>query len=130
MEQELLEKALMLKQHSEEVEKKLEFVNEQIAEMEKFCDGLEVLGKSGEKEILAPLGRKVYAKAEKKDEKLFVEVGAGVVVRKTPDEVKEIVQGQVKRFAEARAQLLAQLGAFREEFGKMVEEIEKIRNKK
>ena len=128
--QEMLQKAIMLKQQSEEVERQLNFVKEQISELEKFSENLKVLDESKEKEILANLGRGVHMKVDRKtEEKLFVEAGAGVLVRKTPKEAREIIQEQIKKFNEARLQLTAQLEEYASEFRKMIAEVEKVKEK-
>lgn len=126
--QAILQRAMMLRERSEEIEKQLGFVGEQISELQQFSENLEILKKSGEREMLANIGRGVHMKVERKgDEKLFVEVGAGVVVKKTPEEAKEIVEGQVKKFQEAKVHLTSQLQGYAEEFRKMLKEVEKIK---
>jgi len=127
MEQEILQRAMMLRQQSEESEKHLEFVQQQIAELDDFSQTLEEFDKNKEKEMLAPLGKGVYAKADRKDEKLFVDVGAGIMVRKTPKEARKIISEQMKKFTEAKVQLTAQLEAYRVEFTKMLESVENMR---
>lgn len=130
MEQELLQKAMQLRQGSEEAEQQLNFIVQQISELEKFRTDLEELDKSKEKEIVASLGRGVFMKADKKDEKLFVEVGAGIMVRKTPAEARAVIEGQLRKFQEARVHLNQQLQDFALEFQKMLKDVEKIKNKK
>jgi len=112
---EILQRAMMMKQQSEEVEKQLDFVTQQVHELEEFSKTLEELDKNDDKEILAPLGKGVFAKAERKDEKLFVEVGADVLVRKTPEEARKVIQEQIRKFTEARVHLTARLEAYRQE---------------
>ena len=56
--------------------------------------------------------------------KLFIDVGAGVVVKKTPEETIEIVKEQILRLQEARVQISSQLEIYR---GKLQEFIEEIR---
>lgn len=127
--QAILQRAMGLRQESEEVEKQLQFVSEQIRELENFVENLDVLMKSEEKGMLANIGRGVHVAVERKDEeKLFVEVGAGVVVKKTPKETKKVVQGQIKKFQEAKVQLTSQLQGHAEEFQKMLEEVEKLKS--
>jgi prefoldin alpha subunit len=128
MQQEILQRAMMLRQQSEEVERQLEFVDQQILELDEFGKGLREFG-TGKKEILAPLGKGVYTKADAKDEKLFVEVGAGVIVRKTPEEARKIIGEQMLKFQEAKVQLTSQLDSFKAEFTVMLEEVEKLKKK-
>ncbi|MBU0907070.1 MAG: prefoldin subunit alpha [Nanoarchaeota archaeon] len=126
--QELLHRAMSLREKSEEIEKQLQFVSEQISELNRFAENLDVLMKNPEKEMLAGIGRGVHMKVSRaEEEKLFVEVGAGVVVRKTPKEAKEIVESQVKKFNEAKVQLTGQLHEHAEEFRKMLQEVEGIK---
>ena len=126
--QELFQRAVMLQRQSEETEQQLKFVEEQIAELEKFKEGLKNLRESKEKEILANLGKGVYVKSEIKDrEKLFVEVGAGVIVKKTPGEAMRVVEEQTARFENARVQISEQLEVFTSELQRMIGEIEKLK---
>jgi len=128
--QELFQKAVMLQRQSEETEQQLRFVDEQIAELEKFKEGLKSFRESKEKEILANLGKGVYVKSEIKDrEKLFVEVGAGVIVKKTPIEAMKVVEEQIARFENARVQIASQLESYNEELRSMIGEIENLREK-
>jgi len=126
----MLQRAMQLRQESEEAEQQLQFIVHQIKELEKFGEDLEKLEKSKEKEMLTPLGRGVFAKMEKKDEKLFVEVGAGVLVRKTNKETRTVIEGQLRRFQEARMSLNQQLQNYAVEFQTMLKNVEKIKNKK
>lgn len=130
MNEEILYRAIEMKARSEEIEKQLAFVSEQIAELEAFRDGLGFLDREKRREILAPLGKGVFAGANLADEKLFVEVGAGVIVRKTPKEIEETIKEQLARFTEAKFHLKEQLEIYIGELGKMFEEVERIRGKK
>ena len=129
-EQELLNRAIMMKEQSEEVEKQLNFIVQQVNELDEFGKTLDEFEDNNEKEILASLGKGVFAKADRKEEKLFVEVGANVLVRKTPKEAKKIIYEQIKKFTEARVYLTAQLEAYKQEFTKMLNEVEKLKKKK
>ena len=126
--QELLQRAMQLREQSEEIERQLEFVSEQITELRQFSANLEILKENKEKEMLANIGRGVHLKVSRADEeKLFVEVGAGIVVRKTPNETIKEIEKQIGKFAEAKMQLTAQLHKHAEEFRKMLKEVEGIK---
>ncbi|RMD67112.1 prefoldin subunit alpha [Candidatus Pacearchaeota archaeon] len=110
MREEIFQSMVELQQAAEQTEQNIAFVQEQISDLQEFLQALDALKKSKEKEMLAPLGRGVYLKATRADdEKLFVEVGAGVVVRKTPDEAKEVIRSQLRKLREAKIQLNIQL---------------------
>jgi len=130
MKEELLMKASLLKQESEETEKGLDFVNEQISELEKFLQALDSIKDKNNREILAPLGKGVFMKAKKEDSKLFIEVGDGVVVRKTPEATQKVVEEQIKKFQDARIQLKAQLEEYTSQFSELLKEVEKLKKEK
>lgn len=104
------------------LEENLQLVDNQILELEEFRKSFEFLIKSKNNEILASLGRGVFIKSEIKDkEKLFVEVGAGVVVMKTPEETLEIVKEQISRLQEARIQIASQLKVYSKQLQEFLE---------
>ena len=116
MEQETIMHAAAIEEEAQGLEENLQLVMTQIAELENFKESLEFLGKSREKEILSSLGKRVYMKSKIEDrEKLFVEVGAGVVVRKTPEDTIGIVKEQILRLQEARVQISAMLEIYQKE---------------
>lgn len=127
--QAILHRAMQLREQSEEIEKQLQFVSEQISELQQFNANLEILKGSKEKEMLVNLGKGVHMKVSRiDDEKLFVEVGAGIVVRKTPVEAQEAVKKQIRKFQEAKIHLTSQLQEHAEEFRKMLKEVEAIKD--
>lgn len=128
MDEDILMKATMLKQESEEVERGLEYVDEQISELEQFSEAVKALGDKNSEDILTPLGKGVYMKTKKEDAKLFIEVGAGVVLRKTTEETQEILSGQLKRLKAARLQLRGQLEGYATQFQELLRDVEKIKH--
>ena len=127
--QELLQRAMLFKEKSEEIERQLDFCHQQIIELDTFNLTLKELDKNKEAEMLAPLGKGIYSKVlRQKNEKLFVEVGAGVIVRKTPSETVKIINEQMQKFNEARIQLTAQLASYQQEFSVMLQEVQKLKS--
>lgn len=128
MSQELLQRAMQLKQESEEAEQQIEFVKSQIVELEEFANGLREFGKSKKTEILAPLGKGVFVEAELKDSgKLLVDVGAEVIIKKSSEETLKIIESQIWKFREAQILLGHQMEGYALEFKKMLEEIEEMK---
>lgn len=124
MDQELLMKASLLERNSQELETHLQFINNQITELEAFNVNLVTLQDSSEKEILSSIGKGVYAKANLVDKDLFVEIGAGVIIKKTPQEIKSIIEGQVKTLEETKLRLMAQLEAYNESLQELMRDLE------
>lgn len=127
MEQEILQRAMVMRQQSEEIERQLEFIKEQIYELEKFAESLQALRDSKETEILAPLGKGVYVKSERKEDTFFVEVGAGVVVKKSLEDTKRVIDNQIDKFSKVKVHLLEQLEAFATQFRAMLTEVQHLR---
>lgn len=119
---------MRLRQESQEVEQQLNFVVQQINELEVFSKNLEDLQNQKEKEILASLGKGVYVKAKRNgEEKIFVEVGAGVVLKKSILETREIIEGQIKKFKNARIQLSQQLEGYASDFNEMLNQVNSLK---
>lgn len=100
------------KQYSQTAEQ-LQLIEHEVVELDEFVKSLSHLESSKETSMLAPLGRGVYVPADRHEkEKLFVEVGAGVVVRKTVKEAIEVVSGQLEQLKTAYHQLKNQEAFF------------------
>lgn len=106
--QEIAFEASQLHQQSQELENNLEVVSEQITELSEFSNLLDSLI-SKPKDILSPIGKGVYLPCTPKDNKLFVEVGSGIVVKKTPEETKSVVSNQLERLKQAQGLMSNQL---------------------
>ncbi len=124
MDQELMLRASFLEQQAKEIEASLELVTRQVTELEQFSDHLSFFQKSKENQMLAPLGKGIYLKTSYESKKLFVEVGSGVVVQKTPEETQEIIEAQLKRLKEIRLQLSEQLQIYTHHLDKTLHDIE------
>lgn len=128
MSQEILQAAMRMRQESEQVEQQLQFVVQQMSELENFRKNLDSMSENKESEFFANVGRGVYVKAQReKDEKLFVEVGAGIVLKKSYSEAKKVIDGQIKKFQQARMQLSQQLEGYAAEFQRMLSEVEAMK---
>ena len=98
-----------LQRQAQEMQEHLNLVDQQITELDEFKETLGALKDTKEKEAIISLGKGVHIKSGLTDEKLFVEVGAGVVVRKTPEETEEVIQDQLLKLREMRIQFTVQI---------------------
>lgn len=125
MDAESVFQASLLERQANELEQNLQLVEAQINQLEEFKKSLEFLIKSKDNEILASFGRGVYVKSTLKDkEKLFVEVGAGIMVKKTPEETKAIIESQISRLKQARMQIISQIEMTQEQLEEFLSEID------
>ena len=128
MDQEILYKAQYLEKSSQEAQANLQFVNAQIEELEKFKQNLSDLDKSSAKEMLSSVGKGVYAKTELKDKNLFVDVGSGIIVKKTPEQTKKVLETQIKTLMQAKIQITSQIESYTNSLMELMNEIQKLKS--
>ncbi len=122
--EELLVKLSMFEQQAQEVNEQMKVIDSQINEM----GGLKLsLSKVGKKtgEMLANLGRGIFLKTNIKDEKVFMNVGSKVLVKKSFSEAGEVVDGQINELLKIKEQLMNNLKNINAGLGKLVEEANK-----
>jgi prefoldin alpha subunit len=127
--QELLFQASLIQKQSEELENHLGLLENQISELSQLKDSLAHISETNDKEMLSSLGKGVHLKTELKSKELYVEVGAGIVVKKTPLETLEVISNQLKRLTEAKIQLSNQLEIYRQTMRKIIRDVEQSRGK-
>ncbi len=115
-------KAAEIENRARQLEESLQIIDNQISELDSFIDGLDNFAKSKENEMLSGFGRRVYVKTKIEDkENLFVEVGAGIIVKKTPQDTLEIAKDQIARLQEARIQILSKLEEYHAQLQEFLE---------
>lgn len=105
----MLMQASALEKYASELDENLSLITQQIEGLNDFSGYLSNLVNSDEKAILSSIGKGVFLKSEIKDKNLFVEVGAGVIVRKTPQELQKVVEEQIAKLDISKTALSAQL---------------------
>ena len=130
MDQELFFKASILEKQSQELQENLILIERQVSELEQFNESLKDFSSSKEKTMLSPLGRSVFVSTEIKDKNLFVDVGSGVVVRKTPEETMKVIKSQIGKFKDAEASIKAQIELHNKELQSILQEFEKSKEPK
>jgi len=108
MNEEVMFQAQLLQEEAQKVQNQLEAVEQQLHELTEFNTHLSILDKTQEKEMLSSMGKGIYAKTTLVDKNLYLEVGAGVIVKKTPLEVIKVVEDQIKKLGQMRVHLLGQ----------------------
>ncbi|MFC1710666.1 prefoldin subunit alpha [Nanoarchaeota archaeon] len=103
--QELIFKFNMLEQQIQQIRQQLEAIEQAITELNSLYLGLEDLVGSKDKEILAPIGKGIFAKTKLLSEKLIVDIGGKNFVNKTIPDTKKIIKDQIIKLEEARENL-------------------------
>ncbi len=125
MEQQTFLRASMLEQHSREIEQNLEMIEAQILELKHLLDSIAQIESSKENSLYSSLGKGIYLKTKLEDKNLLVQVGAGVALKKTPEQTSQLIKEQLKKFQEAKSYLLSQREALHSELSSIIELIEK-----
>ena len=116
--EELMQKLGMYEQQIMQLQQQLEAVEQAIVEMNSLVLGLdELVGKEG-KEILAPIGRGIFAKTKLISEDLTVDIGGKNFVKKSIPETKKLIEDQVKKLEEVKKELEDNLEKINEELTK------------
>ena len=123
--QDYLLKLSILQQEAGKIEEQLQLVNQQIAEFEILKMSLEKISKSGREEILAPVGKGVYLRTKPLENELFVNIGANIVLKKTPKEAEKIIDSQINELGKLKEDLVGNIEKINLQLQNLVEEAQK-----
>jgi len=125
MNQELLLQASLLEKESQQIQENLELIDREVLELEQLTANLKNLAETKQKEILSGIGKGLYLKTNLLEKDLFVQVGSGIVVKKTPEETSKILESQIKSLIEARIQIISQLNINNKKLTEIITEIQR-----
>ncbi len=103
--QEINQKFQVFEQQIKGLKQQLQAVEQAISELTNLNIGLDdLVGKEGN-EIMAPVGRGIYAKAKLLSEDLTVDIGNKNLVKKSIPDTKKILQEQLKKLDDVKKEL-------------------------
>lgn len=120
--QELMFKLNMFEQQMQHLQQQLQAVEQGIIEMNSLNLGLDELVGSKDKEIFAPIGRGIFAKAKLISEELTVDIGGKNLVKKSIPETKKIIIEQTNKLEDVKKDLEKSMNEMNQEFMKLIEE--------
>jgi len=118
--QEIIMKLQMLEQQANHLQQQLRAVEEGIVELQSLSLGVEELIGKTNKEIIAPIGNGIFAKAQLISEELLVDIGSKNIVKKTIPETKEIIAQQVRKLEKVKVEIQESLEEIKKEFEKII----------
>lgn len=124
--QEIIFKLSVLEQQMQQLQRQAEAVEQGILELNTLSIGLSDLEGGTGKEIFAPVGRGIFAKAKLVSEELKVDIGEGNFVTKSISETKKILEKQTKRLEEIKIELNSALEGLGEEITKTIRAAEEM----
>lgn len=125
MDQELMLKAQFLQQQAQEIEQNLEIIIQEVESLKKMREDIDFLAKSNEKSAISTIGKGLHLKTQIESKELFVEVGAGVVVKKSPEEAKKVIENQIKKLTEAKDNMSGKLDIYHQTLESVINDIQK-----
>jgi prefoldin alpha subunit len=108
-EQELAIKYQMFEQQIRMLQEQLQAVEQATIELGSLNLSLDELIGKKDSEILAPIGRGIYASAKLLSEEFLVDIGNKNFVKKSIPETKKILQEQIKKLEKVREELNEEL---------------------
>ncbi|PIZ83499.1 hypothetical protein COX97_00945, partial [Candidatus Pacearchaeota archaeon CG_4_10_14_0_2_um_filter_05_32_18] len=117
--QEELLKLQIFENQVSQYEEQLRIIEQQINELGQLKTDLEFLEKSKEDEIFSEFGKGIYIKSVVKKQ-LLVDVGSKVLVPKTFNEIKEVVDSQIEKFDKIKPEILNQIESINQELDKII----------
>jgi prefoldin alpha subunit len=123
--QELMFKLQMFEQQIQQLQQQIQAVEKAIIGMTSLKFELEGLIGKKDKEIMAPIGNGIFAKARLISENLIIDVGGKNFVTKNISQTKELINEQIKKLKNVQLDLKDNLEKVGEEFNKMIVEAQK-----
>ena len=123
--QEILYKLNLYEQYLNQIRQQFQAVEEGVIELKSLNLGLDDLKNFGGKEILAPIGRGIFVKAELISKDLIVDLGNKNIVKKSVPETKKIINDQIKKLDTLKEELDEKMREIEEEATKFLMEMQK-----
>ncbi|MEI6849521.1 MAG: prefoldin subunit alpha [archaeon] len=124
MDQEVMYKAQLLQGEAQELEQHLEIVEHELDDLNKIHQSLKDFENLNQKSSISSLGKGIHIRTNIESKDLLVEVGAGVLVKKTSTETRAVIENQIKRLNEARLQMLNKLAMYRKALESIMQELQ------
>lgn len=116
----------MFEQQIRMIQEQLQAVEQAIIELGSLNLELDELISKKDNDILAPIGRGIYASAKLTSEELLVDIGDKNFVKKSIPETKNILQGQLKKLEKVKEELNTELDKINNELTKVFIESQKM----
>lgn len=124
MNEEMLREAGKLHQEIQQMEQHSSLIDDELISLEKLYLGLANF-ETGKEEVLASMGKGIFFPAKITGIEMFVEVGAGIVVKKNKEEVRKLIEKQIDRMRKSRIFLRQELETRFSALQEFMQELEK-----
>ena len=121
--QEILFKLSLFEQQINQLQQQLQSVERGIIDLSSLELELDDLKGSNGKEILAPVGRGIFAKAKLLSEDLIMDIGGKNFVKKNIPETQDVIKGQIKKLEQIKSQLQENSDEISREAEKLIKDL-------
>jgi len=105
--QENMFKLAMFEQQIRQMQEQMQAIEQGMNELQTLNLGLDEL--KGKKEIFAPIGRGIFAKAKLLSEELIVDVGNKKLVKKSIPETQKLISEQIKKLEDVKKEMIGNM---------------------
>jgi len=110
----------MFEQQIMQIQQQIQAVDQAIVEIDLLEKGLNDLTGKKDSEILAPMGKGIFAKTKLLSEELIVDVGSKNFITKSIPETQELIKVQLTKLQEVKKQLEEELEKINMELTKIM----------
>ena len=118
--QELIFKLTAMEQQMQQIQQRLQVVEQNLVEMASLNVGLGDLGNMKDKEIVAHIGMGVFTKAKIISDDLLVDVGDKKFVKKSVQDTQDLIKEQMGKLEEVKIELNVSMENLSREAQKMM----------
>ena len=111
-------------QQGKQMQQQAQIIEEQLQQLAKAKEITEKIGM--DKELILPITPGVFVKAKLVDPSIFVNVGAGITVKKTKEETTKLITEQLNELKKYQQELLAQIQDINLKAKKIEKEVQKL----
>jgi len=122
--QEIILRLSLYEQQMQQLQEQMQAIENGILELQSLCLGLNELEGKKDEEIMAHVGRGIFARAKLLEDDLLVDVGNKNFVKKTIPETQKIIEMQVKKFEAIKKEINSALEKLAEEMQKIVDGVQ------
>lgn len=118
--QEYLMNLQMLEQEANQFGEQLNIIDQQINELKILKNNISKFEESKENEAYSEFGKGIYFKTKIEKKEFLVDVGSKVLVPKTTEEIKEIIDEQISKFNSIKPEIESRIQEINLELDKII----------
>ena len=112
--QELQQKIIeinLLDQKCKEIQQQITMIDQQLTELQLLQNNLNEIGKiKDNSETLSQLGQGIFVKSKiSKSDEIYIDIGSKIVIKKTPEEAREVIQKRIEQMTNVRDLIIQEL---------------------